>query len=144
MYIDSKSSHRDALIQSYLNLRSAEVKEFLWSDNELRSHILLTPTGWVGWSVSDQLVAIILFGKTSDVIEINYLETGAEFKRCGYMKNLLSELIENHSNHEFWLDVHVSNIVALKMYEKLGFATSGRREKYYKDGGAALMMCYKP
>ena len=60
------------------------------------------------------------------------------------MEKLLSSLIKKYPQFEFWLDVHEDNVRALGVYKKLGFVASGCREKYYKDGGAAVLMTLKP
>ncbi len=41
---------------------------------------------------------------------------------------------------EAYLEVRVSNIQAIALYERLGYKVSGRLEAYYKDGEAALLM----
>lgn len=40
------------------------------------------------------------------------------------------------------LEVRVSNVDAIALYSKMGFAETGRRKRYYKDGEDALMMEY--
>jgi ribosomal-protein-alanine N-acetyltransferase len=41
---------------------------------------------------------------------------------------------------ESYLEVRVSNLDAIRLYQKLGYRTTGRLEGYYKDGEAALVM----
>ncbi len=41
---------------------------------------------------------------------------------------------------EAYLEVRVSNVQAIALYERLGYKVSGRLEAYYKDGEAALLM----
>jgi ribosomal-protein-alanine N-acetyltransferase len=41
---------------------------------------------------------------------------------------------------ESYLEVRVSNLEAISLYQKLGYITAGRLEGYYKDGEAALVM----
>ncbi|MBI3840666.1 MAG: GNAT family N-acetyltransferase [Thaumarchaeota archaeon] len=41
---------------------------------------------------------------------------------------------------ESYLEVRVSNSLAIALYEKLGYKVTGRLEAYYKDGEAALVM----
>lgn len=40
------------------------------------------------------------------------------------------------------LEVRVSNLAAIALYKKLGFAEVGRRRRYYENGEDALMMEY--
>jgi ribosomal-protein-alanine N-acetyltransferase len=41
---------------------------------------------------------------------------------------------------ESYLEVRVSNSEAIRLYEQLGYKSTGRLEAYYKDGEAALVM----
>jgi [ribosomal protein S18]-alanine N-acetyltransferase len=41
---------------------------------------------------------------------------------------------------ECYLEVRVTNVDAINLYQKLDYKTSGRLEGYYKDGEAALIM----
>lgn len=41
---------------------------------------------------------------------------------------------------ESYLEVRVSNLEAINLYQRLGYRTTGRLEGYYKDGEAALVM----
>lgn len=41
---------------------------------------------------------------------------------------------------ESYLEVRVSNVEAIALYQGLGYRVSGRLEGYYKDGEAALLM----
>ncbi len=41
---------------------------------------------------------------------------------------------------ECYLEVRVSNVQAINLYQRLGYKMSGRLEGYYKDGEAALVM----
>jgi len=40
------------------------------------------------------------------------------------------------------LEVRVSNLAAISLYRKMGFAEVGRRKRYYENGEDALMMEY--
>jgi len=44
---------------------------------------------------------------------------------------------------ESYLEVRVTNLEAITLYQKLGYAISSRLEAYYKDGEAALVMATK-
>jgi ribosomal-protein-alanine N-acetyltransferase len=41
---------------------------------------------------------------------------------------------------ECYLEVRVSNIQAIALYQKLGFKVTGRQEAYYRDGESALVV----
>ena len=40
------------------------------------------------------------------------------------------------------LEVNENNLPAIKLYKTYGFQTVGKRNKYYKDGGNAILMTY--
>lgn len=61
----------------------------------------------------------------------------------GYGKAMLSHLLktaEDLGDTDVTLEVRPSNEVAIKLYERYGFKTEGRRKRYYGDGEDALIM----
>jgi [ribosomal protein S18]-alanine N-acetyltransferase len=53
----------------------------------------------------------------------------------------LSYMLERKSPSErIWLEVHAQNSSALALYSNLGFQEVGRRPKYYRDGGDAVLL----
>jgi ribosomal-protein-alanine N-acetyltransferase len=50
------------------------------------------------------------------------------------------EEIAKKSGNECYLEVRVSNLRAIDLYERLGYKVTGRLEAYYKDGEPALLM----
>lgn len=90
-------------------------------------------------------VAFVAFRRLPDAIEIVALATRPGMEGRGIMtatiKAFLSSLQRaKTSQPEVWLEVHAANERALKLYMKLGFRETGRRPKYYKDGGTAILM----
>lgn len=75
-----------------------------------------------------------------------------EHRKKGIASLLIDKLIECFKNrknetgqnvYEVNLKVRVSNVVAIKLYEKKGFRVSEVEEKYYGDGEAANSMILK-
>lgn len=59
-----------------------------------------------------------------------------EFRRKGVASALLNELIKNCREEKasyLTLEVRKSNISAIKLYEKFGFAHVGERKEFYSD-----------
>lgn len=56
----------------------------------------------------------------------------------------LCVLNDNRLVAEVWLEVHEGNLAAQALYRRLGFLDVGRRSRYYRDGGAAVLMAAKP
>lgn len=72
--------------------------------------------------------------------EITVLATHPDRQRKGDMSFLLSYMLERKSPSErIWLEVHALNTAALGLYSNLGFQEVGRRPKYYRDGGDAVL-----
>lgn len=87
------------------------------------------------------LAAFLLFRMYENHREITVLATHPDRQRKGDMNFLLSTTLERKSPSErIWLEVHDRNEGALKFYEHLGFQQVGRRPKYYRDGGDALLL----
>ncbi|MDV3293552.1 MAG: ribosomal protein S18-alanine N-acetyltransferase [Nitrososphaerales archaeon] len=53
---------------------------------------------------------------------------------------LAQEEMRKKSANECYLEVRVSNTEATRLYQKLGYKTTGRLEAYYKDGEPAYVM----
>ncbi len=70
-----------------------------------------------------------------------------EHRRKGLGSMLVSESIERlkrfYSCRECYLEVRVSNNMAIALYKKLGFKIIKRNPWYYKDGEAAFTMSRK-
>lgn len=63
----------------------------------------------------------------------------------GYGTELVKELIKVakiNDIEKLFLEVRVSNIKAIKLYEKCGFEKISVRKKYYKDGEDALIYAF--
>lgn len=67
-----------------------------------------------------------------------------EFRRMGLAKRLLQDLIDYARDNgivSLTLEVRVSNLPAIRLYESFGFRTEGRRKHYYADNNEdALIM----
>lgn len=88
---------------------------------------------------SAEPIAILIYRDLEDSIkEVDFIAAKLGFKRQGAAQKLLSSL-----SGELWLELKETNIEACSFYKKNGFIQVGRREAYYKDGGAALNMLRK-
>jgi ribosomal protein S18 acetylase RimI-like enzyme len=86
------------------------------------------------------LAAFCLFRLYETHREVTVLATHPERQRKGDMRFLLSYMLERKSPSErIWLEVHALNKGAIELYLKLGFMEVGRRAKYYRDGGDAVL-----
>lgn len=93
-----------------------------------RSRYFMTTGGFIG-------VTQIL-----DEVEIGSLAVHPDFQRQGVAQALLATVFTIPSVSRYLLEVDACNHSALQLYEKMGFSAYYRREKYYKNGHAAIMM----
>lgn len=86
------------------------------------------------------LAAFVLFRLYESHREVTVLATHPDRQRRGDMRFLLSYTLERRSPSErIWLEAHAQNTSALALYSNLGFTEVGRRPKYYRDGGDAVL-----
>ncbi|MCK6519086.1 ribosomal protein S18-alanine N-acetyltransferase [Myxococcota bacterium] len=72
--------------------------------------------------------------------QILRVAVGASHRRQGLGRALLEALCLACGGGEALLEVRVSNLPAITLYERAGFVITGRREAYYRDGEAAILM----
>jgi [ribosomal protein S18]-alanine N-acetyltransferase len=109
-------------------------RELLKQELEIGQGVGLTVDGF-------GLAAFVLFRLYDAHREITVLATHPDRQRRGDMKFLLSYMLERKSPSErIWLEVHDRNQPALELYRVLGFQQVGRRAKYYRDGGDAVLL----
>ena len=84
---------------------------------------------------------IIVYSKIYDRIEIEYIIVDDQYKRRGIGTKLIGYVIDSNKDiSNITLEVRDSNIEALSFYQKLGFVEVARREKYYGNEDAILMI----
>jgi ribosomal-protein-alanine N-acetyltransferase len=94
-------------------------------------------------SSNKEILAFVLYRDVGEALEISFLATARNHLGKGYMAELLSSwLKQKPESKAIWLEVHEKNVPARKLYEKLGFRESGKRPRYYADGGAAVLYNY--
>ncbi|MAV89892.1 MAG: peptide N-acetyltransferase [Bdellovibrionaceae bacterium] len=86
------------------------------------------------------LTSFVLYRHFDEHREITALATHPSRQKKGDMRYLLTYLIERRSPSErIWLEVHAENTPAQHLYKNLGFEEVGRRPRYYRDGGDAVL-----
>ncbi|MBX2989236.1 MAG: GNAT family N-acetyltransferase [Bdellovibrionaceae bacterium] len=111
---------------------------FNWPEAALRPEARFQP-GWGVWE-GPRLAAFLFWRENGGEFEISVLATHPEFRRRGAMRLLLQRVIDAHSQKIWRLEVHEDNAAAIALYRQLGFQKIARRARYYRDGGAALLM----
>jgi len=92
----------------------------------------------VEWGVGFFTLRIV---KKGHIVSIAVLP---EYRRRGIAKKLMSNVLETLKNryksNEVYLEVRVSNVPAINLYEKLGFEKVKVIKGYYLDGEDAYIM----
>ena len=76
-------------------------------------------------------------------IELDYIIVDKNYRKCGIACKLIEYLI-NYAKKKnilnITLEVNENNLSAINLYKKYKFEVTSRREKYYKDNDAILMI----
>jgi ribosomal-protein-alanine N-acetyltransferase len=66
-------------------------------------------------------------------------------RRQGIASTLLDRLFElaDKPNAQYTLEVRTSNDAAIRLYERFGFRTSGRRRAYYHDNREDALIMWR-
>ena len=91
----------------------------------------------------DRVVAYGGFWKVFDEANITNIAVKREYRGQGIGKVITNALIQEAKKQgirAITLEVRVSNISAIRLYEGCGFKNAGIRKKYYPDGEDAIIM----
>jgi len=88
--------------------------------------------------VKGRIVGYILFWLVADEVDIHNLAVRREFRRRGIARSLLQRVVDEarcQGARRVTLEVRRSNEPAQRLYESMGFVTTGLRKGYYSDDG---------
>lgn len=98
---------------------------------------------------NNQVVGYFVASSVAGEVTLMNIAISPTKQGLGYGKVLLQALLDyakQHDEQEVWLEVRESNVQAISLYSKLGFAEVDRRKAYYPcDSGredALIMCCY--
>jgi ribosomal-protein-alanine N-acetyltransferase len=94
----------------------------------------------------EELVGYLVCARYDDVWHIMNVAAAPERRRQRIGTTLVDRLFrEAGRGARYTLEVRVSNLVAIAMYERLGFRSAGIRRGYYSDNGEdAVIMWLEP
>ncbi len=96
----------------------------------------------------DELAGYLIVSRYVDAWHIMNVAVAPEFRRRGVAGALLERLFAvtaDEAQRGYTLEVRVSNVDAIRLYERLGFTTRGVRRGYYTDNREdALIMWRDP
>lgn len=76
-------------------------------------------------------------------MEILNITVSQKFRRQGIARDMMTWVLEEGIRRgctDAFLEVRVSNVAAIKLYESFGFSVIHTRKKYYRDKEDALVM----
>jgi ribosomal-protein-alanine N-acetyltransferase len=100
------------------------------------------------YSEDGTLVGYAFVSRYVDAWHVMNVAVAADFRRQGIATKLLERLFEvtaSDPRSGYTLEVRVSNVHAIRLYERLGFEARGTRPGYYTDNREdALIMWREP
>lgn len=100
-------------------------------------------TNWLVYKINNKIVGFINYDSIYEKSEIEYIYVEKDFRNQGIATILLNEMIESlkKSNiNSVTLEVNKDNIVAINFYKKNSFKEIAKRENYYGDKDAIVMI----
>jgi [ribosomal protein S18]-alanine N-acetyltransferase len=88
--------------------------------------------------IDGKILGYVLFWCLPGEIDIHNIAVHTAYRRRGIARSLLQQVIADARGRcltRVTLEVRRSNIAAQKLYESLGFVTTGLRRGYYSDDG---------
>lgn len=104
---------------------------------------LSKPTGiCLAAKEDERLLGYLVCSRYDQVWHLMNVAVAPEARRAGVATRLIGKLFEEAGRRlAFTLEVRVSNLQAISMYERFGFRSAGIRPRYYHDNGEdALIM----
>ena len=109
-----------------------------WSPGFFRQELQVACARSILAEVNGQIVGYVLFWLLPDAIDIHNIAVHTGHRRRGIARLLLSRVVSEarrQSVVRVMLEVRRSNLPAQKLYESLGFFSTGVRKGYYSDNG---------
>lgn len=106
-----------------------------WSENVLCSELSNPLALWLVALDGGEVVGYVGAQIVPDEADMMNLAVDEKYRRMGIGKALVERLVEKlqaRCVRSLTLEVRVSNLPAVTLYESLGFQTVGRRPKYYQ------------
>jgi ribosomal-protein-alanine N-acetyltransferase len=89
------------------------------------------------------LVGYLVCARYDEVWHLMNVAIAPEHRRRGIATDLIETLFDEAGRAaRYTLEVRVSNLAAIAMYERFGFRSAGRRRSYYHDNGEDAMIMW--
>lgn len=107
-----------------------------WSENSIASELDNRLSYWLVAEENDKVVGYVGSQSVLDSADMMNVAVDPEYRKQGIGEALVGELLVHLKEKKIislFLEVRVSNMPAIALYEKLGFTVAGRRPKYYRN-----------
>jgi [ribosomal protein S18]-alanine N-acetyltransferase len=111
---------------------------FPWSAGFFRQELQVACARSILAEADGKIIGYVLFWLLPGALDIHNIAVHAEYRRRGIARILLGRVIHEarrQSITRVLLEVRTSNLPAQKLYEAMGFHTTGVRKGYYSDNG---------
>jgi ribosomal-protein-alanine N-acetyltransferase len=117
-----------------------------WSRSMFAGELAKPGSLCLGAFEDDRLAGYLITSRYVDAWHVMNIAVSPAFRRRGIATALLEKLFEltaDGSGRGYTLEVRVSNDAAIKLYERLGFATRGMRRGYYTDNREDALIMWR-
>ena len=107
-----------------------------WSENSVASELKNKLALWLVAEEEERVAGYIGSQTCGDESDVMNVAVHPDFRRRGIAETLVCALVEELKaigSHCLTLEVRASNLAAIALYEKMGFAEVGRRKNYYRN-----------
>ena len=107
-----------------------------WSEKSIASEVNNPLSYWLVAEDNGVIAGYVGSQSVLDAADMMNLAVSPEYRRKGVAVRLIKELcyhLEQNQVIALLLEVRISNLPAISLYEKLGFQQVGRRPKYYHN-----------
>jgi ribosomal-protein-alanine N-acetyltransferase len=117
-----------------------------WSRSMFASELAKPSSICLGAFDGDELLAYLIVSRYVDAWHVMNVAVSPEHRRRRLAQSLLQHLFEltaEDARRGYTLEVRVSNEGAIKLYEQLGFRSSGIRRGYYTDNREDALIMWR-
>jgi ribosomal-protein-alanine N-acetyltransferase len=89
-------------------------------------------------------VGYLICARYDEAYHVMTIAVDPDHRRAGIASTLLDALIERAGEDaNYTLEVRVSNLGAIALYERYGFRSVGNRPRYYADNGEDALIMWR-
>ena len=107
-----------------------------WSEKSVASELENKLAFWLVAVDGDTVAGYVGSQTVCEETDMMNVAVHPDYRRQGIAEALIVSLLEHlkeQGSHSLTLEVRASNVPAISLYEKLGFAEVGRRKNYYRN-----------